>query len=123
MTGKPQAEHLRRGRQAERHARDFLNRRKLQLITENYRTCQGEIDLIMRDGNTLVFIEVRYRHNHAYGNALESVNRDKQRKIIRTAHAFLQTHRHDGEIRFDVITFDGAMTTPKWVKNAFDVEW
>lgn len=115
---------LKLGRDAEKHAREFLTRRKLSAVCSNYRTRFGEIDLIMQDGDTLVFIEVRYRRSGAYGNAAESVGSDKQARITRCAHEFMKTHDHDGPARFDVVTFDGGVfQKPNWIKNAFEGDW
>ena len=118
------AKNIRRGHDAEQRAQAFLQNRRLDTVAHNYHTRFGEIDLVMRDGDTLVFVEVRQRRSHAYGSAAESITPDKQAKIIRTAHAFLQTHRHHGPVRFDVVTFDGVVAaTPTWIKNAFAAEW
>ncbi len=115
---------IERGRAAEQRAQSFLTKNRLHAIASNYRTRFGEIDLVMRDGDTLVFVEVRYRSNSAYGNAAEGISRDKQTRIIHTAHEFLRIHRHDGPVRFDVVTFDGALSeSPTWMKNAFEAEW
>ncbi len=112
------------GRQAEQRAKKFLSARELSLIEENYRTRFGEIDLIMHDGSTLVFIEVRYRRSSTYGCAGESIGPDKQSRIIRSAHEFLKKHPHDGPIRFDSVTFDGGPSAEaEWIKNSFDAEW
>ena len=112
------------GKAAEKRAEIFLKGRNLSAICSNYRTPFGEIDLIMRDRDTLVFVEVRYRRNRAYGNAAESIGPDKQARIARCAHEFMKTHRHDGPTRFDVVAFDGDVSkTPEWVKNAFESDW
>ncbi len=112
------------GAAAEKRARSFLERRKLNVVAANYRTRCGEIDLVMRDGDALVFIEVRHRRGKFFGCAAESVDSVKQGKIIRAAQEFLQTHRHDGPLRFDVVAFDGpAPSAPTWIKNAFEAEW
>ena len=115
---------IERGRDAEQRAQAFLINHKLNVVTSNYRTRFGEIDLVMREGDTLVFVEVRRRNSHTHGSAAESITHNKQAKIIRTAHTFLETHHHRGPVRFDVITFDGAtLSTPTWIKNAFEAEW
>lgn len=112
------------GKAAEKRAEDFLKGRKLNTVCSNYRTVFGEIDLVMQDGNTLVFVEVRYRRNNAYGNAAESVGSDKQAKIVRCAHEFIKVRGHDGPTRFDVVAFDGDVSqAPDWIKNAFGGDW
>lgn len=87
---------------------------------KNYRCKTGEIDLIMQQGETLVFIEVRLRSHRQFANAAESVTFAKQRKIIKTAQFYLQQHQLTDKIncRFDVIAF-GEDTVPEWIKNAF----
>ncbi len=117
MTGAPG-----RGAAAERYANRFLERQGLRRITANYRCRRGEIDLVMHDGHTLVFVEVRYRRSNAFGGPLESVTRNKQRRIILAADHFLQTHPEwsDHPCRFDVIGIGGpAGETIEWVKDAF----
>ena len=111
------------GKIAEHHAEKFLADHNLKILARNYRSQYGEIDLIMHDVDTLVFIEVRYRRNQHYGSASESIDFKKQEKIIRTAHKFLKTYQHNRLIRFDVITFDGDLSTPSnWIQNAFEAE-
>ena len=112
------------GRQAERRAKKFLAAHNLSSVTENYRTRFGEVDLIMYDDTTLVFIEVRYRRKNTHGYAVESIDSIKQSRIIRTAYEFLKVHPHDGPVRFDVVTFDETLSAkPHWIKNSFDAEW
>ncbi len=110
-------EHLLRGEQAEQQALDFLLKHDLELIERNFRCRYGEIDLIMQDKNTLVFVEVRYRKNATYGSPLESVNLRKQAKLIATTEFYLAQKQLDVEMRFDVI----GLTSKKleWIKDAF----
>ena len=113
----------RRGYAAEAYASDYLSAQGLQLLAHNLRCKAGEIDLIMRDGSVLVFVEVRARRNARFGGAAASVNRAKQEKLIRAAQYFLPrlTERHFAgrppACRFDVVCFqdDGLA----WLKNAF----
>lgn len=114
------------GQEQEQQACDYLTVRGLQLIKKNYQCKVGEIDLIMRDKETLVFVEVRYRKQNSYGGGLESVTRDKQRKIIRTAQYYLQTERCEEEpCRFDVVAITPNMAQEKiqWIKDAFWVQY
>lgn len=113
----------------------YLSRQKLKLIARNYTCRYGEIDLIMRDKTTLVFIEVRYRQNFKFGSSLETVNLAKQNKIIKTAEYYLQSHDLSEKIscRFDVIGVRPNVNYPQqqafisqlkqaqveWIKNAF----
>jgi putative endonuclease len=111
------------GTLAERTAEHFLLQQGLVTLTKNYRCKAGEIDLIMRAGNTLVFVEVRMRSNPRYASALESVNYAKQQKLTRAALHFLQSHRLYDKVacRFDVVALDNTGNAPaiQWVKNAF----
>lgn len=111
------------GAQSEHRAEEFLRQQGLILKHRNYRTIRGEIDLIMQDGETLVFIEVRLRRNPRFTTAIESVTRSKQCKIIRTAKYYLQQHKLYDKIpcRFDIIAWDatGPAAQPQWIKNAF----
>ena len=113
------------GADAESIAVTYLEANGLVLLTRNYHCRQGEIDLIMRDGNFLVFIEVRYRKNNLYGSASESVTRQKQRRLLTTASYYLQNERcnADTRCRFDVISISGQHN-PKidWIKDAFQAE-
>ena len=105
---------------AEKYASDYLQKQGLKLVESNYSCRVGEIDLIMRDGEFLVFIEVRARTVATYGNALESVNYFKQKKLIKAASYYLLTKKQtNSPCRFDVFALDGVKPTISWVKNAF----
>lgn len=114
------------GKDAEKHAETFLKNKKLTLISRNFSCRFGEIDLIMLEKKTLVFIEVRLRRNKSYGGAANSVTTGKQTKIIKTAQLFLSQHtRYQNYIcRFDVIAYeyDSAPDNPMWYKDAFIVQ-
>lgn len=119
------ATHLQRGEHAEWIARKYLEKNGLKLLRHNYRCKTGEIDLIMQHGNEMVFIEVRYRKNTAFGLASETVRAPKQRKIIRTAEQYLTGIR--GKIppcRFDVISVCGTpgQESIQWIRDAFQVD-
>lgn len=110
------------GEKAERLAQKYLEQKGLTLITNNYHCHRGEIDLIMDDGNFLVFIEVRYRKNDTYGSAAESITRVKQSRLLATANHYLQNEKlyRDNSCRFDVITVSGQYNPQiEWIKNAF----
>lgn len=97
----------------------YLTQSGLKLIEKNYSCALGEVDLIMQDtGNTLVFIEVRYRKNTLYGGAAASVTKSKQQKLIRTAQHYLQKQRYLPACRFDVIAVENNQIN--WIKNAID---
>jgi putative endonuclease len=89
-------------------------------VDRNFRSRGGEIDLIMRDGRTLVFVEVRYRRDAAFGGAVASVDPRKQRKLRAAARAYIQ--RHPGcarePMRFDIVGIEGDGAEPQWLQDA-----
>lgn len=115
---KAKAAHLLRGESAEDQAHTFLINKGLQPVCRNYRCKQGELDLIMRDQQSLVIVEVRYRKSNVYGSALESVTASKQAKIIAATQHYLSTVRADSPLRFDVVAISGNGDI-NWIKNAF----
>lgn len=106
---------------AEDLARNYLGSHGLTWVESNYRCRLGEIDLIMRDLNYLVFIEVRSRTSSAYGGAIQSITYSKRQKLLRTATLYLQTKKlYDKQLcRFDVVSLDGVPPKITWIKNAF----
>ena len=108
-----------KGARAEARAERYLQEQGLSPVARNYRCRGGEIDLVMRHGATLVFIEVRLRRNTAFGGALASVDRHKQQRLQLAAQHYLQRHRWQGPCRFDVVGLEGE-GPPQWVRNAFD---
>lgn len=132
MTLLEKARHLLTGESAEQDACNFLVKNKLKLITRNYRCKFGEIDLIMQDKQSLVFVEVRYRKNSQFGSGAESITANKQRKLIKTASHYLQQNPKTAQYaaRFDVISMSSGgnsngQTNPEnetkidWIKDAF----
>lgn len=111
-----------KGRMAEDQALAFLRGQGLRLLERNYRSRYGEIDLVMEEGRTVVFVEVRFRGNPRFGGALESVDRRKQAKLLATAACFLKERRLDRPSRFDVAALSPAVGSPAvaWVKGAFE---
>lgn len=109
-----------RGAAMEDRAESFLCAQGLVKKDRNYRCKLGEIDLIMLHQDTLVFVEVRLRSHRQFANAAESVTASKQRKIIKTAHYYLQQHQLTDKIncRFDVVAFSDT-NHPEWIKDAF----
>ncbi|OAI49638.1 hypothetical protein AYO45_06955 [Gammaproteobacteria bacterium SCGC AG-212-F23] len=110
------------GRVAEQKACDFLQSQGLKLVTRNFRCDLGEIDLIMREGEDLIFIEVRSRGNQEdYGTALESVSPAKQKKVIRSAVFYLLGENLFNKIhcRFDIVSVSLKDYACEWVRNAF----
>lgn len=114
-----------RGAESETRALNHLRRQGLQPLDRNYRSRRGEIDLIMldraREGETLVFVEVRYRERDGYGGALESIDIHKQRRLAAAAAAYLQEHpqRAERPCRFDVVADEGGEL--HWIRDAFRI--
>lgn len=116
------AAHLLRGAHAEKLAHEYLLAQGLQSVTRNFRCLYGELDLIMRDANTLVIIEVRYRKNNQYGGALASITQKKQQRIIASTQVYLIENKLDCPVRFDVVAMT-ANNQLDWLKNAFLLEY
>lgn len=110
-----------KGKAAEQHAAAFLQQQKLALLESNYRCRFGEIDLIMREGDTIVFIEVRMRSSDRFGGAAASITTAKQAKLIRAARHYLARQNDDFPCRFDVVLISGTRENDiEWIQNAFD---
>lgn len=108
-----------KGAAAEDAAAAFLANRGLKLIERNYRCRFGEIDLILRDGNTLVFVEVRYRGNETFGGAAESITASKRGKLLKAARHYMAAHGQIPACRFDAVLMNGSTNDIDWVRNAF----
>lgn len=105
----------------ELQARRWLERKGMRFLAANVRERGGEIDLIMQDKSTTVFVEVRYRKSSFFGGAAASVTASKQRKLLHAARLWLA--RHNGsfdtvDCRFDVLAFTG--NDVEWFKDAFN---
>jgi putative endonuclease len=117
---------LQRGQQAEHAALRHLIENGLTLVAKNFRCRLGEIDLIMKDVQQLVFIEVRLRSNPNFGDGFASVTLSKQKKIIHTARHFLanKTYYANASCRFDVVSVSlvkGSYCLD-WITDAFSVQ-
>ena len=109
------------GQQAEDKAARFLEKRGLLVLTRNFRCRGGEIDLICRDRNAVVFVEVRRRRNADYGGAGASITLTKQRRIILAAqHYLLANAKANGDCRFDCVLLEGE--TIEWIRDAFSAD-
>ena len=113
-----------RGREAVQQALKFLRANGLVAVAKNFRCRFGEVDHIMCAGNCLVFVEVRYRASSRFVSAACSVDRHKQKKLVRTAASFLSQHAEyrNHNVRFDVLAFDKAPEQEcelQWIKDAF----
>ena len=109
---------------AEKCAATFLQSQGLKLVTQNYHCRFGEIDLIMQDTKTLVFVEVRLRSNAKFGGAGDSITPQKQQKLIATAQHYLQQHGQvhgNPACRFDAVLMHKAdLQQIEWIRNAFE---
>ncbi|TAL75242.1 MAG: YraN family protein [Rhodanobacter sp.] len=115
-----------RGARFEQRAATELERAGLKTLARNYTTRHGELDLVMLDGATVVFVEVRQRAHAEHGDALASITRSKRDKLIRTAQLWLAAnppHAHR-TCRFDVVTFDGSADAARghWLRAAFEAD-
>lgn len=108
----------------EERARRHLERAGLRMLARNFHTRFGELDLVMRDAATVVFVEVRYRRHARHGDAAASVTASKRQRLIQAAQGFLGDHPRLAQqpCRFDVVTFDGPPEQPHchWERGAFD---
>ena len=110
------------GRSAEALALQHLSDSGLRLLERNWSCRSGELDLVMLDGDTVVFVEVRYRKHAAWGGALESVDARKRQRLILAAELFLQRESRWGRqpCRFDVVAIGPGDTGLNWLRNAFE---
>jgi len=95
--------HLTLGKLGEDLATEHLKSVGYQIITRNYKATLGEIDIIARDGETLVFVEVKTKHSNSFGRPEEMVTKNKQSKLKNLVKDFLSKNNHQGPIRIDVV--------------------
>ncbi len=111
------------GQETEALACRYLQAQGLRLLVRNFSVPQGEIDLIMQDRQSLVFIEVRYRRNNNFGSGAETVTHSKQRKLLASAAGYLQRNPQQANqpARFDVVSIhmENNQALINWIKNAF----
>ncbi|MEY3843302.1 MAG: hypothetical protein RIR80_874 [Bacteroidota bacterium] len=91
------------GKEGEKIAKAYLIKSGYQLLAENFQFNHVEIDLIVRKGNQLIFVEVKSRGSAKYGYPENFVNKEKRKYLKRAARAYLATVSHQGEVRFDII--------------------
>lgn len=110
-----------KGAKIEQAAEHFLKRQGLKAVTRNYTIRGGEIDLIMRHGKVLVFVEVRYRASQSHGSGAESITHHKQQRLVKTAQHYLQQHygANPPDCRFDVMSGSGQPVQFEWLRNVF----
>ena len=99
-----------------------LERRGYAIVARRHRCRGGELDIVARDGPTLVFVEVKARDGHAFGDAAEAVTWQKQRRIVRLASEYVMRHHlNDSPCRFDVVSiqFDAGRPVIEVYQSAF----
>lgn len=111
----------RRGHTAERVAEQWLRDRGLEPVDRNRHVAGAELDLVMREGNTLIFIEVRHRRRDRFGDGAESISRHKRRHLLRAASAYLAREPDEVDGRFDVVAISGPLDDKhiEWIRDAF----
>ncbi len=111
------------GQHTERRVERLLCRAGLRCVARNWRCKGGELDLVMQDGDTLVFVEVRRRSRRDRGSGAESLDGRKRRRLVLAAGRYLQQLRKQPRCRFDLVTVDGpeGREELRWIRAAFDV--
>lgn len=100
----------------------FLQKRGLVLLERNFRLRDGEVDLIMRDGEVIVFVEVKYRQSGAFADILEQIRTPQLNRVRRSARIYLYMNglaEHLTPCRFDIIAITGMPDDVNWIKDAF----
>jgi putative endonuclease len=114
------------GSEWENAAENYLHKQGLRTLERNFNCRLGEIDLVMEDGECLVFAEIRYRKNSRFGSGAETVTRAKQGRIIRAAQKYLQLHRNRAAqpCRFDVVSLgiEHGELVLEWIRSAFTAD-
>jgi putative endonuclease len=126
LPGRPTPEHLRRGRRGEAAARRHLQHKGLKFLTANFKSRRGEIDLVMRDGDCLVMVEVKTRSSETWTRPAAAVNARKRRLLTRTALDYLRLLKHPWvKLRFDIVEVllhDGEVAEVRHLPNTFPME-
>jgi putative endonuclease len=119
-------EHLRRGKLGERAAKRHLKRHGLKFLTANFRTPRGEIDLICRDQDCLVFVEVKTRSSEEWARPAAAVDRERRQRLTRAALDYLRLLKNPSvKVRFDIVEVllqDSAVGEVRHLPNAFAME-
>jgi len=114
----------RRGESAERLAESWLQAQGLVPTARNLHLAGAELDLVMQDGETVVFIEVKHRSRNDFGDGAESVSPEKRRHLSRAAQTYMANKAPNQDGRFDVISIRGqlGMGDFDWIQDAFDLD-
>lgn len=113
------------GKEWEAEALKRLEAAGLELLDRNYQCRMGELDLVLRDGETVAFVEVRFRRHREFGSGAETVGLRKRRRLVAAAQHYLQRHPEiaDRPCRFDVVSIGpGATPQVEWIRNAFSMD-
>lgn len=105
------------GKEAELQALNYLIQQGLTLVDKNVRYSFGELDLVMRQGDAWIFIEVKYRSSNKFGGAISALSHKQIKRLQKSANHYLQLHRINAPCRFDLIAID--KTQIRWLKNIF----
>lgn len=108
---------MEQGKRAEIKAKKYLVNQGLEWIASNVRYPFGELDIVMKQGSTWVFVEVKYRSNTQFGGALQAVNPKKIARLRKAANHYLQQHRINAPCRFDLIAINGEQL--EWLTDIF----
>ena len=123
VAGKAQPEHLRRGALGERAAKKFLKQRGLKFLTANFRSDRGEIDLVFRDGDCLVFAEVKTRSSEEWLRPAAAVDAERRRRLSQCGLDYLRLLKNPAvKIRFDIVEVlltDGKVREIRHLPNTF----
>lgn len=109
-----------RGEAAEALAADFVESRGLRIVARNYHCRYGELDLVARDGETLVFIEVRRRSGEAFGGAAASIDAAKRDRLLKAARHYLAGLSAAPACRFDAVLLSGEPPRIDWLRNIIE---
>ncbi len=114
---------MRLGEKGEGLAVEFLKKKNYKIIKQNYKTPIGEIDIVAKDGETLVFIEVKTRESLEYGQPFEAVNSFKKRKIAKAAMLYLKRLKEIPPCRFDVVSvyYEHGRSEFELIRDAFEL--
>jgi putative endonuclease len=110
---------VKRGVEAEAMAAAFLEKKGLTIVARNYRCRLGEIDLVARESDTTVFVEVRSRASSAFGGAAASITAAKRQRLINAARHYLSRQRSTPPCRFDALLIQGDPPQIEWLRDAF----
>ena len=110
-----------KGQYYELQAQKYLEEQGLIAIERNYNCPYGELDVIMRDGDTLVFVEVKFRSSHIKGGALHAIGKQKQQRLKRTIYHYLAFKKLSNQaLRIDFVAITGEVPQQlNWIKNVF----